>query len=345
MMQIACDKFNYELLTKHKSNLKFDLVDNFGECRQIYDVIITTWKQICCYITLHQEKLKSSMFIVSQKTDASHNRRIANNVNIFNKQYNTNNQIVIIGDGIGNFPNHVSSPWSRFVWMFADGYLYVPPSKRTHWTCLMSKGRPHKDQIIDFFSKNMEIFNLPNDFVYDEIQDAKFLKYMFREIVPQHNYTRNFPEWQRVQTSLPAWTEGDLIQPYHRSRIELVPETATDFFFITEKSIKPIRSCIPFVVVGCKHFMKRLRQMGFKTFEPWIDESYDNEPDEQTRITMACEAFKNFIYSDRYNDQKLLFVCYHNQLHLKKIVKKYSFWEARQVKKIDYFVNQYAKTY
>ena len=31
----------------------------------------------------------------------------------------------------------------------------------------------------------------------------------------------------------------------------------------------------PFIVLGSKHFLKNLRSIGFKTFHPVIDESYD----------------------------------------------------------------------
>ena len=35
--------------------------------------------------------------------------------------------------------------------------------------------------------------------------------------------------------------------------------------------------------------LKKLRELGFKTFYPYIDESYDEEPDELKRFNMVME--------------------------------------------------------
>lgn len=45
--------------------------------------------------------------------------------------------------------------------------------------------------------------------------------------------------------------------------------------FISEKTFKPIMAYHPFIVFGNKNSMLRLRELGYKTFHPYIDESYD----------------------------------------------------------------------
>jgi len=45
--------------------------------------------------------------------------------------------------------------------------------------------------------------------------------------------------------------------------------------FLSEKIFKPIAANHPFIVFGNKHSLKRLREMGYKTFHPYIDETYD----------------------------------------------------------------------
>jgi len=47
--------------------------------------------------------------------------------------------------------------------------------------------------------------------------------------------------------------------------------------FITEKTWKPILARQPFILIGQEKHLYALRKMGFKTFEPFIDESYDEE--------------------------------------------------------------------
>ena len=55
---------------------------------------------------------------------------------------------------------------------------------------------------------------------------------------------------------------------------------------ITEKVAKPMANFLPFVFVSFKGALKLLRDIGFKTFHPFIDESYDDEPDEAKRVNM-----------------------------------------------------------
>ena len=45
--------------------------------------------------------------------------------------------------------------------------------------------------------------------------------------------------------------------------------------FISEKTFKPIACQQPFIILGSKHILKNLKEMGYKTFHPYIDESYD----------------------------------------------------------------------
>jgi len=53
---------------------------------------------------------------------------------------------------------------------------------------------------------------------------------------------------------------------------------------LTEKVFKPIVSCRPFFLVAAPGNLAYLKSYGFKTFDRWIDESYDDEPDHYIRI-------------------------------------------------------------
>jgi hypothetical protein len=50
--------------------------------------------------------------------------------------------------------------------------------------------------------------------------------------------------------------------------------------FISEKTFKPIACMQPFIIVGSKHTLKYLRKLGYKTFDGFIDESYDDCDDD-----------------------------------------------------------------
>ena len=59
---------------------------------------------------------------------------------------------------------------------------------------------------------------------------------------------------------------------------------------LTEKIFKPIVSKMPFVLVGPAHNLKYLREYGFKTFDRWIDESYDDIEDPLLRMEAIGET-------------------------------------------------------
>lgn len=89
---------------------------------------------------------------------------------------------------------------------------------------------------------------------------------------------------------------------YNNCLINLVTETyyfnffnhQTPAHFITEKTLKPIMSKQMFIVIGEKGMLSVLRNMGFRTFSDFIDESYDLEPDE-TRMFKAVESLNTAI--------------------------------------------------
>ena len=54
--------------------------------------------------------------------------------------------------------------------------------------------------------------------------------------------------------------------------------------FITEKTIKTILAKTPFVMLGAVNQLSILKELGFKTFDRWWDESYDTEKNNDTRI-------------------------------------------------------------
>ena len=52
---------------------------------------------------------------------------------------------------------------------------------------------------------------------------------------------------------------------------------------------KPIYAQQPFIVYGNPYSIKHLKELGFKTFDKWINEEYDNEPDSGKRCNMITD--------------------------------------------------------
>lgn len=64
-----------------------------------------------------------------------------------------------------------------------------------------------------------------------------------------------------------------------------------DFTFITEKTMRAIGYLHPFVLLSRPYSLKGLRELGYQTFHPYIDESYDLIEDDHLRF----ESIKNTI--------------------------------------------------
>ena len=60
--------------------------------------------------------------------------------------------------------------------------------------------------------------------------------------------------------------------------------------FFTEKTFRPLGLCQPFIYVSNRGMLKKLKSYGFKTFDKWWDESYDDMGDNQ-----RLEAILNLI--------------------------------------------------
>ena len=81
---------------------------------------------------------------------------------------------------------------------------------------------------------------------------------------------------------------------YMNSYFYVCTETYTEgpFRSLTEKVFKPIVNFQPFFMVAYPGALALLRELGFKTFSPFIDESYDVESDTTKRIAMIVKEIE-----------------------------------------------------
>lgn len=59
--------------------------------------------------------------------------------------------------------------------------------------------------------------------------------------------------------------------------------------FITEKTFKAIVMKHPFILVSIPRSLRVLKELGYKTFSPWINEDYDEEMDDNKRMMMIIK--------------------------------------------------------
>lgn len=83
--------------------------------------------------------------------------------------------------------------------------------------------------------------------------------------------------------------------PVHKKTfVNIVTESLTnnESIFFSEKTFKPIYCAQPFIIFGNPHSLKKLKEMGFQTFDKWWDESYDDEVDFTRRLEKIVDVME-----------------------------------------------------
>ena len=107
---------------------------------------------------------------------------------------------------------------------------------------------------------------------------------------------------------------------YANSWFTVVAETIchNKIFFPTEKIGKPMMANRPFIVLSGKHYLRRLRQIGFKTFHPFINEDYDNIDNMEDRMRAAFDSFIGCMSQDQNQLRtKIKDILDHNEIVMK----------------------------
>jgi len=63
--------------------------------------------------------------------------------------------------------------------------------------------------------------------------------------------------------------------------------------YFSEKTFKPIAARMPFLMISSPYTLKYLKKLGYKTFNKWWDESYDDELDLDTRLNMIIKILED----------------------------------------------------
>lgn len=92
---------------------------------------------------------------------------------------------------------------------------------------------------------------------------------------------------------------------YQNSLVSIVTETNfhNREITLTEKSFKPPREKHPFIIVGAKGSLKEMQKMGFKTFDQFWSEDYDNIEHPEERL---IEIVRILSQINSWNTEKIL---------------------------------------
>lgn len=106
---------------------------------------------------------------------------------------------------------------------------------------------------------------------------------------------------------------------YKQTAYSIVTESNADdhYVFYTEKTVKPILARRLFIAVAGRYFLQGLRDIGFKTFDGIIDESYDSAPTFQHRVWLASKEIERLQQIPQAEIlEQIKPICDHNYQHL-----------------------------
>jgi len=112
------------------------------------------------------------------------------------------------------------------------------------------------------------------------------------------------------------------LEPYADTYFSVVTETVFDypFSFRTEKIAKPLAIGHPWIVASNAGFYRDIRNLGFRTFDGIIDESFDNLDNHQDRMDRIVKIVEDLCRQDLVGFLAACKdICKYNQQHLAEI--------------------------
>jgi hypothetical protein len=160
------------------------------------------------------------------------------------------------------------------------------------------------------------------DYLFELYYDDEMfeIEKKIREIVPLQIDTKHLSDKERESF---ATIDCNFKDYYAETYVHITSETVFDNNedqFFSEKTWRPIMNLQPFIYVGNYRALEKLKRLGFKTFHPYIDESYDLVQDPKLRFLLIIQEIKK-IASKPLNEIHVWYysitdILIHNQTHL-----------------------------
>jgi hypothetical protein len=214
--------------------------------------------------------------------------------------------------------------WLMVSW---DYYLNFPKThrwftkdfiKQMRFISLNHTIKQHRFLLIDFLRKNNLLEKGYVSFFHNKFKEKFFS--VAEDLDWTLKQTNEFYEWlnsnplsvdinldydyqKKLETNSSAPneifnTQTDLA--YKNSYFNILTETCffessykgVDEFYLNERNVLPINTFQPFIVMNGQGHMKQFNKLGFKSFHPFINESYDKEKDPTKRFKMITKEIK-----------------------------------------------------
>lgn len=197
-------------------------------------------------------------------------------------------------------------------------FLFLNGQARSHRILLLAMLQ--EKGILD---KCMYSFFTPKDHVNHAINVRLIRNNTFAQKIKPHRpflESMKFPKYLTITNNTSTIITQDAhvitdkdIELYKKTYISLITETVYfkretitdnvhdshfDGIFLTEKTYRPIACRHPFIMVSRPHTLRALRERGYKTFSPYINESYDDIEDDYERMDKILEIVDDLSTKD-----------------------------------------------
>jgi hypothetical protein len=208
------------------------------------------------------------------------------------------------------FLNGRSRPHRKYLW---HRFQQTGLLNQALWTMLDSRPSGYRqfnliDNGVNLMATTTELRWLPREYEFDFFKDST--------VVPG-SAERTFVKPELFKN---LW--GDIyldIAPYRDTYFSLVTETVFEYphSFRTEKIAKPLAIAHPWIAVANAGFYRDMRNLGFRTFDGIIDESFDTIDNPQDRLERIITVVQDLVSSDLPSFLTACKpVCKYNQQHL-----------------------------
>ena len=294
-----------ELLTDLQSKKAYLLLDQSHE--GYHEEWLFYWFHYCC--TVYKIPVSQIIYVTG-------NLSVETQYADWCKRNNTSERMCVIP--------HIQ--FERFTYDSVTQQLKILPTVSEHiryktanesnlltYNCFQKRARPHRIWLFHALWKN----NLLSDGINSMNSFFKNNSYYEEKLITDEDYeqmVKLLPMFPRsnMDDTLKQDFKGTSADSFVRdlyhietrnSWVSIVSEAsfAERTCFISEKTFKPIAARHPFILYGNKHSLRYIRELGYKTFDGVIDESYD-ELDSWERldaIIKQIQIIKNMSYSKK----------------------------------------------
>lgn len=280
-----------EVITKIQNKELFLVLNNSNE--SFHDIVESV------YVNIIDEQLipASQIILCSESSD------LINEVKIYSEKYNKD-PIKVEWIRQCEFEAHLNS--KKFPTNSQTLQLKDYPKK---FLCLNRRWRPHRPTLVGL----LKSFNLLDKgyvslgesddnqswlSVWDTITRlSKINSFVYDKLITdKENICSIGPLYVDTSDLKTNWynLESSILKYYTNTYFSVVTETNfyTNFsqFYnqtgrlLSEKIFKPIAVKHPFIVVSVPNFLDKLKELGYKTFSPYINEYYDTVLDDNERL-------------------------------------------------------------